>query len=110
MAAAISPQPLPAPASSSASSTSRSNLTLRDDRHVKLETRIIPKKRWIRAEERVDVPLLTSLASVAKVASSKRKLALLAVHLLGVPGGRTSSINRSFARLNGLTNLTLCKM
>ena len=33
-----------------------------------------------------------------------------AVHLLAASGGRTSSINRSFARLNGLTNLTLCKM
>jgi hypothetical protein len=33
-----------------------------------------------------------------------------AVHLLAASGGRISSINRSFARLNGLTNLTLCKM
>jgi hypothetical protein len=33
-----------------------------------------------------------------------------AVHVLAPSGGRTSSINRSFARLNGLTNLTLCKM
>jgi hypothetical protein len=35
---------------------------------------------------------------------------LFPAHLLAVTGGRTSSINRSFTRLNGLTNLTLCKM
>ena len=38
------------------------------------------------------------------------EISWLAVHLLAPAGGRTSSINLSFARLNGLTNLTLCKM
>jgi hypothetical protein len=42
-----------------------------------------------------------------KSTSSGTLRSVLAVHLLADPGGRTSSINRSSVRLNGLTNLTL---